>query len=436
MKKILCLLITLLFCITVTTQTFAQKNTTDLTVTEKIIVNTIDYNKTTIFDISKQIWNFKEPGNKEIKSSALLEDSLEKQGFSVQRGVTGIDPTNGDKVPMNTAFIATYKGLEGGLTIGIMVEYDALPNGHACGHNLLSEAGYAAAIGLKEVLKTTHGTVIVYGCPAEETTGSKQYMLKAGLMDKVDTMLCVHGGDNWSSEVSVKAMVWPKYQLDGLVFTGKASHASLAPEKGRSALDAAILMGTGIEFLREHIAETDRIHYVFLDGGKAANVVPDYAKVDLMVRANDSSELMALTKRVDNIIKGAALMTDTTAKYEWDAPLLAATLDPELYHFVANTASSVGISEDKFVFGTPPGPSTDAGNVAYEIPTAQVLFPITEVNQPPAHTDEFRDAAIKDYALNNSMIAGKIMALTGYRILTNPEELKKIKADFAKNHKK
>lgn len=197
-----------------------------------------------------------------------------------------------------------------------------------------------------------------------------------------------------------------------------------------------MLMGIGLEFLREHMIETDRIHYIFMDGGKAANVVPDSVTVDIYVRADTTSELEELRKRVDNIIKGAALMTDTIAEYTWDAPFLNAVPVPRLWNFVADTAGLVGVSKDKFLFNTKAGGSTDLGNVGYEMPTANINFPIAEVEpgkEIAGHSDEFRDAAIKEYAMGNSFIAGKIIALSAYRLLTNPTELQAIKDEFVKN---
>lgn len=432
MKRAMSVILAMALTLTAPIQAFADAVPV-LSPVEKSMVNLVDKNKAEIFNISKQIYGFKETYGKEFKSSALLAEALKKRGFKVQMGVTGKDAISGNPIEFPTAFIATYEGKAGGPTIAILAEYDALPNGHSCGHNLIAESAYTAGIALQEALKTTAGKVVVYGCPSEEMGGSKGQMVAAGLFDSVDAAFIVHGSTIWSAELNVKALTGPSPWKNGLVFKGKASHASAAPEQGRSALDAAMLTGIALEFAREHMMETDRIHYVFKDGGKASNVVPDSSQTELTIRANTTAELFSLMKRVDKIIQGAALMTETTAVYEWASPLLNATPVPELWRFVAKTAASVGIKEEQFVTNIPAGASTDAGNVGYVLPTSNIFFPVADKTQPAYHTNEFAAAAGTDYAMNNSLTAGKIMALTAYRLMTQPEVLKNVKADFAQH---
>ena len=176
---------------------------------ETRMMEAIDRNRKKIHKTGRKIWEFREVGWEEFNSSALLMDELEKEGFEVQRGLVGKHPKFDHKIDMPTAFKAVFKGKEGGPVIGIMLEYDALPNGHACGHNLIASAGFAAALGLKEVFQTT-GSVIVFGTPAEELEGSKHYILEGGYMDEVDLMLTSHYGSDWGSEVTGKAIVWLK----------------------------------------------------------------------------------------------------------------------------------------------------------------------------------------------------------------------------------
>lgn len=219
-------------------------------------------------------------------------NELEREGFEVERGLTGRHPKFDQEIDMPTAFKAVFRGKEDGPVVGVLLEYDALPNGHACGHNLISSAGFAAALGLKEAFQEK-GTVIVYGTPAEELEGSKHYILEGGYMDEVDLMLASHYGSDWGSEVTGKAIVWPTHD-NWVTFKGRASHASSSPEKGRSALDAVILTTMGLEFLREHMPETNRIHYIISKGGTAANSVPDLATLNVELRTNDSAELNSL----------------------------------------------------------------------------------------------------------------------------------------------
>ncbi|WP_312102233.1 amidohydrolase [Pygmaiobacter massiliensis] len=402
---------------------------------EKKMMEAIDKHKEKIHMVAKKIWEFKEVGWEEFNSSALLMDELEKEGFKVQRGLLGKHPKFKQEIDMPTAFKAVFHGKKGGPVIGIMLEYDALPNGHACGHNLIASAGFAAALGLKEVFQST-GSIVVYGTPAEELEGSKHYILEGGYMDQVDIMLASHYGAEWGSEVTGKAIVWPTHD-NWLTFKGRSSHASSSPEKGRSALDAVILTTMGLEFLREHMLETNRIHYIISKGGTAANSVPDLATLNVELRTNDSAELNALMKRVDNVIKGAELMTDTSAIYKWDAPWYCATPVPSLYKRVAQYAPELGIDESKFTFGNSPKASSDLGCVAYKIPTVEITFPIVKENEPipVGHADETAELTATDFPIEQSILAGKLMALAGYRIGTNAEELAQIKHEFKANYK-
>lgn len=259
---------------------------------ETRMMEIIDGNREKVHMIAKRIWEFKEVGWEEFDSSLLLMDELEREGFQVQRGLVGKHPKFDQEIDMPTAFKAVFKGKEGGPTVGIMLEYDALPNGHACGHNLIAAAGFSAALGLKEAFRNI-GSVAVYGTPAEEQEGSKHYILEGGYMDEVDVMLACHYGADWGSEVTGKAIVWPTHD-NWLTFQGKSAYASSCPELGRSALDAVILTTMGLEFLREHMLETNRIHYIISKGGTAANSVPDLATLNVELRTNDSAELNAL----------------------------------------------------------------------------------------------------------------------------------------------
>ena len=406
-----------------------------MTPNEQRMMQVIDENREKVHKIAKKIWEFKEVGWEEFQSSALLENALEKEGFEVQRGLVGKHPKFDQEIDMPTAFKAVYKGKEGGPVIGLMLEYDALPNGHACGHNLIAASGFSAALGLKEAFKDI-GSVIVYGTPAEELEGSKHYIVEAGYMDEVDLMLANHYGGNWGSEVTGKAIVWPTHD-NWLTFKGRAAHASSAPEQGRSALDAVLLTCTALEYLREHMVETNRIHYIISKGGTAANSVPDEATLNVELRTNDSAELNSMMRRVDNIIKGAELMTETTAIYKWDAPWYCATPVPSLYHNAADYAADLGIDSSRFTFGNPPKASSDLGSVAYKLPTVEITFPIVPDGEPVpvGHADETALLTCQDYPIDQCILASKLMALTGLRIAGDPEKLSALKAEFAKNYR-
>lgn len=399
------------------------------------MIEAIDRSREKLHKIARRIWEFKEVGWEEFNSSLLLMNELEREGFEVERGLTGRHPKFDQEIDMPTAFKAVFRGKEDGPVVGVLLEYDALPNGHACGHNLISSAGFAAALGLKEAFQEK-GTVVVYGTPAEELEGSKHYILEGGCMDEVDLMLASHYGSDWGSEVTGKAIVWPTHD-NWVTFKGRASHASSSPEKGRSALDAVILTTMGLEFLREHMPETNRIHYIISKGGTAANSVPDLATLNVELRTNDSAELNSLMKRVDNVIKGAALMTDTTPVYRWDAPWYCATPVPTLYRRAAQYAADLGIDSSRFTFGNLPKASSDLGCVAYRIPTVEITFPIVPDGEPVpvGHADETACITGNEYPIDQSILAGKLMALTGLRIGGNKEELDLIQSEFASHFK-
>lgn len=402
---------------------------------ETRMMEAIDRSREKLHKIARRIWKFKEVGWEEFNSSLLLMNELEREGFEVERGLTGRHPKFDQEIDMPTAFKAVFHGKEDGPVVGVLLEYDALPNGHACGHNLISSAGFAAALGLKEAFQEK-GTVVVYGTPAEELEGSKHYILEGGYMDEVDLMLASHYGSDWGSEVTGKAIVWPTHD-NWVTFKGRASHASSSPEKGRSALDAVILTTMGLEFLREHMPETNRIHYIISKGGTAANSVPDLATLNVELRTNDSAELNSLMKRVDNVIKGAALMTDTTPVYRWDAPWYCATPVPTLYRRAAQYAADLGIDSSRFTFGNLPKASSDLGCVAYRIPTVEITFPIVPDGEPVpvGHADETACITGNEYPIDQSILAGKLMALTGLRIGGNKEELDLIQSEFASHFK-
>ncbi|MCW4036305.1 MAG: amidohydrolase, partial [Candidatus Bathyarchaeota archaeon] len=250
--------------------------------------NWIDENEERLIELSNAVWGYAELGLMEYRSSKLLADELERHGFKVDRGVAG----------MPTAFVATWGS--GKPLIGVMGEYDALPGisqkkvpykdslregapGHGCGHNIHGVSGMAGAIAVRYTLEELglEGTVKFFGTPAEENYDGKVFMARAGLFDDVDACLSHHPGSmNVAGLSSSNAVNNVKFH-----FYGKTSHAAGSPEQGRSALDSVELMNIGVNFLREHVIDKARIHYVIEEGGGQPNVVPDYARSWYYVRA-------------------------------------------------------------------------------------------------------------------------------------------------------
>jgi len=292
---------------------------TQLEQIKKLIADKAD----TAVKLATDIWEYAELSYEETKSAAALINAFKNEGFDIVEGIADIP----------TAFTATFVSGTGKPVVGLLGEYDALDglsqkagsaeeeaiipggSGHGCGHNLIGAGCYAAAVALKDYFKENNidGTVIFFGCPAEEGAGSKQFIARAGYFDNVDFAYTWHPstinavGDN--GDVAIMGA--------NFIFDGVASHAGGAPHLGRSALDACELMNIGCNYLREHMIDSARIHYAYSDcGGTAPNVVQSHAVIKYEVRAPKVTQVQELFTRVVDVAKGAALMTGTKMKYE------------------------------------------------------------------------------------------------------------------------
>ena len=281
----------------------------------------IEDHKDELAKVSDEVWGFAEYGLLEEKSSRLIASTLERHGFRVRLGVAG----------MPTAITAEWGS--GKPVIGLMGEYDALPGisnkavprqdplvpggmGHGCGHNIHGTTAMGAAIAVRYALEKSgqQATIRFYGTPAEENFQGKIFMVAAGLFNDADACLSHHPGSlNVASLASSTATIHAKFN-----YHGKTAHAAANPEQGRSALDAIELMNVGVNYLREHIIQQARIHYVIEAGGGQPNVVPDYARSWYYIRAPEIDQLEHIYKRVEKIAEGAALMTETTLKIDMD----------------------------------------------------------------------------------------------------------------------
>jgi aminobenzoyl-glutamate utilization protein B len=282
---------------------------------KKIAIEWLEEYKERLIEISDAIWEYAELGFVEFESSKLLADELDGHGFEIERGVAGIP----------TAFVASYGS--GKPVIGVMGEYDALPGlsqkavpykepieagapGHGCGHNIHGTSGMGGALAAKVAMEKAgiSGTVRFFGCPAEEMLSGKVWMVRDGVFDGVDACLSHHPSSmNTAGLSSSNSNNAVKFH-----FHGKTSHAAGSPEQGRSSLDAVELMNIGVNFLREHVIQDARIHYVIEEGGGQPNVVPDYARSWYLIRAPERDQLEPIYERILKIAEGAALMTETT----------------------------------------------------------------------------------------------------------------------------
>ncbi|WP_375438222.1 amidohydrolase [uncultured Hymenobacter sp.] len=418
---------------------------------------------TTYQKIALQIWEYAEVGYKETQSSALLQQTLREQGFTVQAGVADIP----------TAFVATYGS--GKPVIGILAEFDALPGlsqqatpekkpvsgkdaGHGCGHNLFGTASVAAGIELKKLLETgkIKGTIKVYGTPAEEGGSGKVYMVRAGLFQDVDAVVHWHpGSENRAMMNNYLANSSAKFRFHGI-----SAHAAMAPERGRSALDAVEAMNHMVNLMREHVPQETRIHYVITSGGKAPNVVPDYAEVYYYVRHPKKDDVKQIFERVVKAAEGAAVGTGTTMDYEIIGGthdlLLNETLARALQHNldqvggVSYTTQEVEFGrkiQASLGFAVPPltaastvgkfetregGGSTDVGDVSYIVPTVG-LEAATWVPGTPAHRWQAVACDGTEIGTKGMMVAAKTMTLTAIDLFTMPTLPQQAKEEFKKD---
>jgi aminobenzoyl-glutamate utilization protein B len=451
-------------------------------------LHTIDQEADALCGLSDAIWDNPELCYQETVSSALQRSFLEERGFHVDSPAFGIP----------TAFTATFGS--GNPKIGILGEFDALScmsqvadvaeerpleegaSGHGCGHNLLGTAAVGAALAVKRYLEETgeSGTVVYFGCPAEENGSGKAFMAREGAFSDLDCALTWHPGSlNKIYSDSSLANVMTLYH-----FKGKSAHAAAAPECGRSALDAVELMNIGVNFLREHVVQEARMHYAITNaGGLSPNVVQAKADVLYLVRIPDVEQLGELQERVTRIAQGAALMTETEMSYETikacanyipnrelSSQLYRAMLDiplpafseaekgyaarftktlparpQELDHLAATVgdravakrlrAHAVDAIYDFVVPYDEDAPihtsfgSTDVGDVSWLCPTAQFVSS-TWAPGTPGHTWQVVAQGKGPVAHKMMLWGAKVIALTALRVISDASILRKARAEF------
>jgi amidohydrolase len=386
----------------------------------------IDGNSAAFRIVSQKIYDFKELGQQEFKSSALLMEELRKLGFTV----------SGDlKVPADlvkdgiakTAFRAELQGKGPGPTITIMLEYDALKNGHACGHNLIATSGLMAAAGLAGIMRETPGRILVIGTPDEERGslgGGKVALLEGGHFEGTDLVLITHGFDRWSVDQRLLAMKRATF-----IFKGRSAHAAQAPHKRINALRGAIFTFNGVDMLREHVRQDVRIHGIIKKGGDMVNVVPELAEAEFAVRALDTATMEEVYSKVVNCAKAGELVTG--AKLEFKEPrtsLKAPIIIPSFTKMVIDQVRTLGVPETE-IKDQEDFASSDLGNVGYAYPTVNLWFKIAPEGTA-LHSDAFREYAASDDAWKATVVAAKAIALTAYDLLSHPEKVKEIQEKF------
>ncbi len=392
----------------------------------KKIAAAIDEASQSCRGVSQQIWEFKELGQQEFKSSALLKEELAKMGYKVTGDLKVPEDLVKDGVA-KTAFKAEMAGKGPGPTVTLMLEYDALANGHACGHNLIATSGLMAAAGLAKVMKDTPGRVFVIGTPDEERGslgGGKVALLEGGYFEGSDVVFITHGSDRWSLDQRLLAMKRATF-----TFKGKSAHAAAAPHKGVNALRGVLLTFTCVDHLREHLRQDLRIHGIVTKGGGPVNVVPELAQAEFACRALDTATMENAYGKIVNCAKAGELGTGSTLEFkEPRVALKAAIVVPPLLDTVQANLKTLGISPDQFKDFDELA-SSDLGMVSYSYPTVNVWFKIAPEGTA-LHSDAFREAAKSDEGWKSAVLVGKSVALSAYEMLTKPEKLKAVQDRF------
>ena len=361
------------------------------------------------------IFDHPEIGPHEVFASKLLTDYLEAHGFTVTRGVGGLE----------TAFRAVWKNGEGGPNMGLLCEYDALPGmGHGCGHQMQGPGILGAAVAIQKAAGTRPFTLTVYGTPGEENISGKYIMIQNGCtFEELDVALMMHGGP--ATQTDIKCLANAEYDL---IYHGKAAHAALKPEAGRSSLDAMCLAFHGMECLREHVTDDVRLHYNITDGGgTAANVVPSLTKAQVMVRANTVKAVKELMVRLEKIFQGAAMMTETTVEAK-----VGKILDNKIPNLQLNDVLMKYARELQAPNCQPPRQrtgSTDFANVMPRVPGSCIRVAFVP-DGTSSHSPEFIAAGKSQEAHRAVVFGAKILADTVLELIDDPAELASIQKEF------
>lgn len=365
--------------------------------------------------LSDDLFDHPEIGLQEFEAARKLPHWLEAQGFAVERGVGG----------METAFRATWQKGNGGPSIGLLCEYDALKGlGHACGHHMQGPSILAAAEALKRVDLPFPYKIVVYGTPAEETEGGKILMLRHGdCFDDIDVALMMHGSGETTTDI--KSLALTKLLVK---YSGVAAHAALRPDKGRSALDGLILAFQGVEFLREHVKEEVKMHYTVNDcGGTGANTVPASATATFFVRSYNRVYLEEVLTRFEKVLQGAAMMTETTVSIERIKDVdnkIPALLLNDVIMDNARLCGAPVIRPPREKTG-----STDLGNVMQRMPGSCIRVAFVPEGSA-SHSQAYLDAGKSEAAHDAVVFGAKILAATAADLITEPELMARIKTEY------
>lgn len=368
-----------------------------------------------LVEIADWIWAHPELGNQEYQAATVLVEEVRRHGFAVRTGLAGLP----------TSFEAQRTLGRGGLHLGFLAEYDALPSlGHACGHNLIAASSLGAALALAEMRPAPDLDVYVYGTPAEETTGGKVDMADAGLFDHLDAVMICHPG--FRNSIGGTSLATHPIQIE---FHGQSAHAAASPEQGVNALEALLFTFNGLKALKQHLRDDARLPGIVVKGGTAPNIVPDYACGQFSVRAADVAYLEEVLAKVQAVADAAAMATGTTVRYHHYENLYCEMRNNMALAGAFKTALE-SLGEPVSIL--PPdqrGGSTDVGNVSYRAPT---IHPHVSIGAETlrGHTAEFAEAAGGPGGHRGMLNAAAAMALTCLELAADPALLARVRSEF------
>jgi aminobenzoyl-glutamate utilization protein B len=454
MKTIVLVAIALLGCTQLSSAQRLNKH-------KKEVIASVEKHESALIAISDSIWALAETAFEEHQSSRILADYAEQQGFSVERGVAG----------MPTAFVATYGS--GSPVISVLGEFDALPGisqkasptkealqegaaGHGCGHNLFGAASLGAAIAVKELIGSgkLKGTVKFMGTPSEEKFFGKIWMVREGIWDDVDVNLSWHPAAQTEADVQ-SSLALVDFKVE---FFGQTAHASADPWNGRSASDALEIYTTGINYYREHIKPTVRIHYHIQDGGQVVNVVPDYSKLWVRVRDTKREGMMPVYNRIKEMAEGAAIMADVDYKISLISGIYEVLVNRrggEIMQSNLELLGPISYTEEEIAFGKqiqsqtgkeqlgmdsairplqptaehPGGGSTDVGDVSWNVPNIN-LGVTTAPKGTPWHSWAVVACGGMSIGHKGMSYAAKAMGMTMVDLFQNPKWVSEIKEEY------
>ncbi|MBL4604313.1 MAG: amidohydrolase [Flavobacteriaceae bacterium] len=442
----------------VSVNSYAQKG---LSKNKKALLASVEKHKKELIRISDNIWNLAETAFEETKSSEILASYAEQQGFSIERGVAG----------MPTAFVATYGS--GSPVISVLGEFDALPGisqkaqptkaplhegapGHGCGHNLFGAGSLGAAIAIKELIQKgkIKGTIKFFGTPSEEKFFGKIWMVNAGLWNDVDVNISWHPSAKTEADVQ-SSLALVDFKVE---FFGQAAHAAADPWNGRSASDALELYASGINYYREHVKPTVRMHYHIQDGGQVVNVVPDYSRIWVRVRDSKRAGMLPVYERVKEMAKGAAILANVDYKVSLISGIYEVLVNREGGKIMQQNLELLGpitYTDEEITFGkkiqevtkkkqvgmdvsikplaatkeNPGGGSTDVGDVSWNV--ANINLKVTTApKDTPWHSWAVVACGGMSIGHKGMIYSSKAMSMTMLDLFESPELVKKIKAEY------